>query len=84
MKYTVVWMPSALNDLARLWNNAPDRHAVAAASDTIDAIVMNDPYAHSESREGDSRIMIVPPLAVEYHVSDDDCLVTVRAVWRWR
>jgi hypothetical protein len=82
MTFTVVWQPSCLNDLATLWTTAPDRNAVAAASDIIDAVLRKDPYAFSESRSGDSRIMLVSPLAVAYDVSPDDCLVTVWAVWR--
>ena len=82
MIYTVVWMPDALDDLADIWNNATDRAAVSAASNTIDARLRRDPYGHSESRTDHSRIMIVPPLAVTYDVSDDDCLVTVWGVWR--
>ena len=36
MKYTVTWTPSAEQDLAALWNAAPDRQAVADAADEID------------------------------------------------
>jgi hypothetical protein len=28
------------------------------------------------------RILFVPPLAILFDVSDDDCMVKVRAVWR--
>ncbi len=84
MKYTVVWKPTAINELADIWTNATDRADVTAASDTIDAILRTDPYGQSESRTGPSRIMIVPPLAVSFDVSDPDCLVTVWAVWRSR
>jgi hypothetical protein len=59
-----------------------DRDLVSVAANRIDADLGDDPYAHSESRTGSSRIMIVPPLAVGYDVSDDDRLVTVWAVWR--
>ena len=36
MKYTVVWVPAALMELATAWNDAGDRGEVAAASDEID------------------------------------------------
>ncbi len=82
MTYTVVWIPSALNELADLWNHAPGRQEITDAADAIDAILRADPYAASESREGNLRILFVPPLAVLFDVSDPDCLVTVRALWR--
>jgi hypothetical protein len=36
MKYTVVWLLQAENELADIWNNASDRQAVADAADRID------------------------------------------------
>ena len=36
MKYTVVWAPDALLELATAWNDADDRGEVAAVSDEID------------------------------------------------
>ena len=82
MKFTVIWQPSAEQDLATLWMNAPDRNAVALAADAIDAFLRRDPLAHGESRLGHSRVMFVPPLAVTYEVQELDRLVTVTGVWR--
>jgi hypothetical protein len=82
MKYTVVWKPDAEDDLARLWNSAPDRGAVAWAADQIDAQLKHDPETQGESRAGGVRILFVPPLAVHFRVSPDDRLVEVVAVWR--
>jgi hypothetical protein len=80
--YTAVWLGPAQNHLATIWMAAPDRDAVTRAANTIDERLRRDPYADSESREGDSRITLLPPLGVSYDVSDDDRLVTVWAVWR--
>jgi plasmid stabilization system protein ParE len=82
MKYTVVWKPDAEDELARLWNNAPDRAAVAAAADRIDATLLHDPETQGESRSGNIRVLFMPPLAVYFRVSPDDRLVEVAAVWR--
>jgi hypothetical protein len=60
MKYTVVWIRAALDELANLWNNAPDRNDVTAASNLIDSILKSVPYSNSESREGNLRIIFVP------------------------
>jgi hypothetical protein len=81
MNFTVVWRPSALRDLADVWTNAPDRNAVTAASRAIDLRLGRDPLSQGEAREGNLRILFVPPLAVIYQVEPDDCRVTVLDVW---
>jgi hypothetical protein len=82
MTFTVTWIKSALDELAELWSATSDRQDVADAADRIDLILRSDPYDHSESREGNLRILFVPPLAALFEVSDADRKVTVRAVWR--
>jgi hypothetical protein len=82
MIYTVIWQPDTENDLADEWLNAPDRAVVTQAANQIDAQLKADPYANSESRSGNSRVMFVPPLGVAYDVSDDDCLVIVAVLHR--
>lgn len=37
MIYTVVWVPSAITNLARLWIQAADQQAVSDSADRIDA-----------------------------------------------
>jgi hypothetical protein len=81
MIYTVVWEPAALDELALLWMNAPDRRAVSAASNAIDATLRRDPYGSSKTIPG-GRALAVPPLVVAFSVSDPDCLVTVWSAWR--
>jgi hypothetical protein len=82
MKFTVVWKPSAEAMLAHLWNTAPDRNAVARASDVIDALLGRDPLDVGEGRSDTMRVLIVPPLAVHFDVLEADCLVRVVKVWR--
>ena len=82
MNFTVVYRPSATQQIAQLWNDAPDRAAVTAAANALDADLRKDPFARSESRGGNRRIKVEFPLAVYYDVSHADCLVTVHAVWR--
>ena len=82
MTYTVIWSVSALDELARLWNNASDRRDVTDAANQIDRMLRSNPYLHSESREGNLRIVFVPPLAVLFEVNDGDRKAVVRAVWR--
>jgi hypothetical protein len=83
MKYTVVWKPAVLQQLARIWNSATDRAAVTAAADSIDAALIQDPLTKGEARTGPTRILVEAPLAVYFNVSQPDRLVSVWAVWRW-
>ena len=82
MTWTVVWLKAARNHLADLWTLASDRQAVTDAANFMDRTLGQDPYGFSESRTGLTRIMIEPPLAILYDVSEPDCMVTVWAVWR--
>jgi hypothetical protein len=83
MSYTVTWDRMAENELATIWINAQDKEAVRRAADFIDAELRSDPYSLSESRSGNARIMVIPPLVVRYAVQEDDRKVIVRMVWRW-
>jgi len=42
-RFTVVWKPTAQDDLARLWLSAVDRAAVTDASEDIDRVLAWDP-----------------------------------------
>ncbi len=81
MNYTVTWKPQADRKLTEIWNDADDRSAVTAAANEIDSLLGSRPSTSGESRFGDRRILIVPPLTVYFKVSESDCLVTVGAVW---
>jgi hypothetical protein len=84
MKFTVVWKPTAKNELARLWINAKNRNRVRIAADKIDSLLKWDPSSHGESRRESVRILLVPPLGVEFEVLDEDRLVNVIAVWTFK
>jgi hypothetical protein len=80
MIYTVVWLPSALGQLARIWTETHDRQAITAAADFIDVLLRRDPQSKS-SGGPDARVVVVAPLIVDIVISDDDRLVTISAVW---
>ena len=82
MKWTVDWVPSAEGDLADFWNKGPDRQEITAAADAIDVDLCRDPYAVGESREGNLRILFMPPLAIHYKVDQSANKVIVASVWR--
>ena len=82
MRFTVIWSRAAQAELARLWLDASDRAAVAAAADLMDSALAQDPLNCGESRESESRIMFAHPLAIEFQVNESDRVVTVIGVWR--
>lgn len=82
MKFTVVWLPSAEQELARLWLTASDRAQVGEIADRIDATLSRDPLAIGESRGGHTRIVIAPPLTILYDVDEPNRLVRVWNLWR--
>ncbi len=83
MKFTVTWLPTALDALTELWNDAPDRAEVTSAGDSIDRLLAKDAQTRGEERADGVRILIIAPLAVYFTVEEDDRLATVHAVWRW-
>src|SRR5262249_15812364 len=83
MKYTVEWLPSAEQELAALWNSAPDRSEITAAADNIDRALARDPLTLGESRGARTRIAFETPLAVLFDVDAVGRMVTVWDLWRW-
>jgi hypothetical protein len=84
MKWTVIYRLPAQDELANAWINAPDAQAVADAADKIDRLLASNPLEVGESRGGNTRVIIEPPLTVLYDVYPDDSLVEVFAVFYWR
>lgn len=82
MSYKVTWRPSAEQQLAGLWVDAPDKNDVTAAADRIDDLLARDPLKVGASRFGASRTLTVLPLAVYYDVDQANREVFVWAVWR--
>jgi len=84
MKYTVVWLPGAANELARIWLDASHRDEISSSAARIDSVLALAPMDHGESREDDVRVLFVDPLAAEYKVSELDRIVKVCAIWTTR
>ena len=81
MKYTVAWMPSAQDELTKIWLAASDRQAVADAADAIDQELATD-ADQKGTPYGTRRLFDIHPLVVSFKVSPDDRLVTVELVVR--
>jgi len=81
MKYTVVWLPSAINELADIYNEASDRQKVTQASNRIDQRLKYDPERQGQVMHG-RWIIVEAPLVVTFAIYSDDCLVEVLQVRR--
>jgi len=80
MSYTVTWKPSARDALAEIWLRSAERSSVAGAANSIDVLLRFNPAEQGESREGNSRVLIIRPLAVAFDVHEPDRRVDILAV----
>ena len=81
-RYTAVWLGSALDELAELWNTARDRNAVAAAAHIIDAELSQDASTKGVEVAEGLRAFFAPPLRVLFTIEEEDRLVEVVRVRR--
>lgn len=82
MRWTVVWMPDARNELIKLWTRARDRRTITRIVNQLDQNLARFPEAMGESRDENRRIYHSPPLGVTFSVSHDDRVVAVLDIWR--
>jgi len=81
MIFTVTYKPSAEQELANIWLQAPDHRAVTDAANRIDVLFRADPHSQGESRGEQTRISFERPLAVQFEIHDQDRIVEVLKVW---
>lgn len=84
MKFEVIWLRRALDELADLWSSARDRGSITIAAQQMDRRLEVDPLSVGESRSGSLRILMERPLAIHYKVSSTHQTVFVLKVWRTR
>jgi hypothetical protein len=80
MNWTVVYLPSAEDELAELWLRSSDRTTFSSAANAIERKLRSDPLKGGEQLTSLTRVIIQRPVAMLYDVSDADRLVTVWAV----
>jgi hypothetical protein len=80
MRFTVVWKRDARDQLAQIWLASQNRTAITAAANEIDRWLRDDPELKGESRSGNERIVMVPPLAVVFAIHEADRIVRVLSV----
>ena len=81
MRYTVIWTPTAEQELARIWLTHTERGAVTAASSSIDDRLARDPENCGQVYFDTVRTFAVPPLGVDFEILEADRLVYVLTVW---
>jgi plasmid stabilization system protein ParE len=81
MIYTVLWSPDAENDLAAIWLHADERSVITAVGNEIDRLLRRDAHLQGESRGADLRVVVVPPLTVDFEVNEGDRTARVLTVW---
>jgi hypothetical protein len=82
MRYTLIWHPSAQDDLLSLWLEGPDRRAISEAADSVDGTLRIDPVLRGETLTGPLRVVIIEPLEFVYRVIEDDRIVQIVALRR--
>ena len=76
MRYTVTSHPDMEDKLALIWLQAPDKNAVARASDEIDRLLKHTSLDVGEP-DGTNRAITIDPLKAIYTVSPNDRLVQI-------
>lgn len=79
---TVVWIASAVDELARLWLAGEDRSEVVSAAHGIDGELRADPETKGEAVSEDLRTLSAPPLRVLFTVRAADRIAEVLLVRR--
>jgi hypothetical protein len=83
MNYRVIWLSDLEDVLISLYLRARadgQGAAVTRATAEIDRRLATDPVSAGESRSGRLRILIEPPLAVDFEVIEPDRLAVVTGV----
>jgi hypothetical protein len=83
MMYQVHWVSEAEEELAAVWIRAGDRDLITRTAFSIDRMLEDNPEIVGESRSGDHRILLIPPLGVTFSVSLQNRTVLVLNVWRF-
>jgi hypothetical protein len=82
IRYTVVWLESAQDELAELWIAAQHRNAVTTAAHAIDVLLSQDAPTQGMPVSEGLRALFAPPLRVLFSVEEEDRVVEVACVRR--
>ena len=77
MRFTVVWLQDARDELTERWLASTDRDAVTRAAHRIDQELSIDPMQRGTPLAEGLRKLDVPPLRVYFSVRDQDRIVEI-------
>jgi hypothetical protein len=79
MNFAVNWDEDTLQDLAALWTaaNSAERRAITRACEQVDQLLGTDPLGVGESRPFGFRFVYIAPLAIQYHIADDERTINI-------
>ena len=81
-RFTVVWVESALDDLARFWLKAAGKQAITDAADLADKFLAVDPASRSDVLSEGLRAVTVGSLRLFFALHEDDRKVEMLYVKR--
>lgn len=81
-EYTVVYLAEAADELATLWQDAPDRGDIAAAADLADRVLATSPRTEATFLGEDLWRLEFRPLRFYFAIREKDRLVEVSNVVR--
>jgi hypothetical protein len=86
MRWQIVWIDAAIADVARHYLRGLSESqatAVTSAMAVVDQILIASADTAGESREGNARVIIVPPLVVRFESDADQRIaVVVKVLYR--
>jgi hypothetical protein len=80
MKYQIIWLPDAEEELTQIWLEAVDKAAVTQAVYDIEQALKFNPLEHGESRGGTHRAISAGPVVVAYEPFPDDLRVQIISI----
>jgi hypothetical protein len=84
MKFQIIWLPGAEEELTQIWLEAADCAAITKAVFDIEQALRTDPLNQGESRGGVHRAIAAGPVVVAYEPHPDDLRVEVISIKAFR
>ncbi len=81
--FQVVWLQSALDELATLWMgaNSATRQQITSAANAVDQALQANPMETGESRDGEERVFFIQPLGIQFEIDEARSLIRVLHIW---
>jgi hypothetical protein len=81
MIYRISWDADAVRELEWLWDHHDDPSGLASSLDEIHGTLSEDAHDKGESRARGLRVLLTPPLGVEFHAQLRLGEVLIVRVW---